>query len=265
MIQYSEVNEGAVFSFFAALVPVWVVLCLAALVVRYRRAGRVERQQIKWLLVATAVFAAAYIPVFLVTDFDFGPNTVFWSYLWMVAMLLIPASIGIAILRYRLCDIDLIIRKTLVYVVLDRAAGVGLLRQRGAACSGVRAADRRQQSPWRSWSRRWRSRRCSTPLRNRIQDSSTGASTARSTTRQQVLAQFAITARDETDMNALSVELMNVVKETLAPTSMSIWLQGIRVYRSDNARFAPELTAADSVWELQASWGQNALRTANTA
>ena len=115
LIQYSEVSEGAVFSFFAALMPVWVVLCLAALVVRYRRAGRVERQQIKWLLVATAVFAAAYIPVFLVTDFDFGPNTAFWGYLWMVAMLLIPVAIGIAILRYRLFDIDLIIRKTLLY------------------------------------------------------------------------------------------------------------------------------------------------------
>ena len=120
LIQYSTGStKGAVLSFFAALMPVWVVLCLAALVVRYRRAGQVERQQIKWLLFATAVFAAAYIPVFLVTDFDFGPNTVFWSYLWMVAMLLIPASIGIAILRYRLYDIDLIIRKTLVYTALS--------------------------------------------------------------------------------------------------------------------------------------------------
>ena len=163
--------------------PVWVVLCLAALVVRYRRAGQVERQQIKWLLFATAVFAAAYIPVFLVTDFDFGPNPVFWSYLWMAAMLLIPASIGIAILRYRLYDIDLIIRKTLVYSVLSGLlalvyfGGVVLLQRLFGALTGVEGSPLAVVVSTLAIAAS--SPRCAAASRTRL----TGASTARSTTR----------------------------------------------------------------------------------
>ena len=66
-----------------------------------------------------------------------------------------------------------------------------------------------------------------TPLRRRIQAVIDRRFFRKKYDAQQVLARFAITARDETDMNALSVELMNVVKETMAPTSMSIWLQGV--------------------------------------
>ena len=66
-----------------------------------------------------------------------------------------------------------------------------------------------------------------TPLRRRIQAVIDRRFFRKKYDAQQVLARFAITVRDETDMNALSVELMNVVKETMAPTSMSIWLRGI--------------------------------------
>jgi hypothetical protein len=119
LVEYSIVQDSAIFAFFAAVMPVWVVLCLASLVVRYRRAGLVERQQMKWLLLATALFAAAYVPSFILFDRDeYGYATIF-NYLWMVAMPLIPVSIGIAILRYRLFDIDLIIRKTVQYGVLS--------------------------------------------------------------------------------------------------------------------------------------------------
>ena len=57
IFEYSAVQESAIFDFFFVVMPVWVVLCLASLVVRFRRAGWVERQQLKWLLVITAVFA----------------------------------------------------------------------------------------------------------------------------------------------------------------------------------------------------------------
>jgi hypothetical protein len=227
LFQYSEVSEGAVFSFFAALMPVWVALCLAALVVRYRRAGLVERQQIKWLLVATAVFAAAYIPVFLVTDFDFGPNTAFWSYLWMVAMLLIPVAIGIAILRYRLFDIDLIIRKTLLYTVTSTLlallffGSVILLQRIFEAATG-------QQSQLAIVLSTLAIAALFSPLRTRIQGWIDRRFYRKKYDAQQVLAQFAITARDETDMNALAAELARVVQETLEPAEVKVWLKGTR-------------------------------------
>jgi cytochrome b subunit of formate dehydrogenase len=207
--------------------PVWVVLCLAALVVRYRRTGRVERQQIKWLLVATAVFAAAYIPVFLVTDFNFGPNTAFWNYLWMVAMLLIPVAIGIAILRYRLYDIDVIIRKTLLYTATTALLallffGSVILLQRGfEAITG-------QQSQLAIVLSTLAIAALFNPLRNRIQAAIDRRFYRKKYDAQQVLAQFAITARDETDMNALTAELARVVQETMEPEEVKVWLKSIR-------------------------------------
>ncbi len=233
LIQINAVEESVVFSFFIALMPVWVVLCLAALAVRYRRAGQVERQQIKWLLFATAVFAAAYIPVFLVTDFNDGPNTAFWSYLWMVAMLLIPASIGIAILRYRLYDIDLIIRKTLVYSLLSGLlalvyfGGVVLLQRLFGVLTGV------EQSPAAVVISTLAIAALFTPLRRRIQDAVDRRFYRKKYDARQVLAQFAVTARDETDLDALTGELARVVQETLQPEGVSVWLKVDGVFHTE--------------------------------
>lgn len=226
LISSKEVSESVVLTFFAALMPVWVVLCLAALVVRYRRAGQVERQQIKWLLYATAVFAATYIPVFLLTDFDFGPDPAFWSYLWMVAMLLIPAAIGIAILRYRLFDIDIIIRKTLLYTMTTALlalvffGSVILLQRVFEAVTG-------QQSQLAIVLSTLAIAALFNPLRTRIQGWIDRRFYRKKYDAQQVLAQFAITARDETDMNALTSELARVVQETMQPEGVSVWLKEI--------------------------------------
>lgn len=223
IFEYNAVQESAIFAFFFAVMPVWVVLCLASLVVRYRRAGQVERQQMKWLLVATAVFAAAYIPVFLVTDFDSGPDTVFWSNLWMVAMPLIPASIGIAILRYQLFDIDLIIRKTVQYAVVTALLAmvyfgmVILLQSVFNSVSG-------QQSPFAIVISTLVIAALFTPLRRRIQDVIDRRFYRKKYDAQQVMAQFAITARDETDMDKLTAELVRVVQETMQPQHVTLWL-----------------------------------------
>jgi peptidoglycan/LPS O-acetylase OafA/YrhL len=209
--------------------PVCVVLCLAALVVRYRRAGRVERQQMKWLLVATALFAAAYIPVFLFTDFDFGPDAVFWSYLWMVAMLLIPVAIGIAILRYRLYDIDVIIRKALLYAVLTALLALVYFGSI-ALIQGIVTAVSGQSSSVVIVLSTLAIAALFAPLRRRIQDVIDRRFFRKKYDAQRVLAQFAVTARDETDLDTLTAELARVVQETLQPEHVSVWL------REDNRR-----------------------------
>lgn len=223
IFEYNAVQESAIFAFFAAVMPVWVVLCLASLVVRYRRAGLVERQQMKWLLVATAIFAAAYIPVFLITDFDSGPDTAFWSNLWMVAMLLIPVSIGIAILRYRLFDIDLIIRKTLVYAVLS---GVLALVYFGSVVllQNVvgRAAD--EQSPLVIVVSTLIIAALFAPLRQRVQAFIDRRFYRQKYDAQQILAQFIQTCRNETNIAQLRHRLTAVIQETLQPEFISVWL-----------------------------------------
>ncbi|MBK8986603.1 MAG: hypothetical protein IPM39_11060 [Chloroflexi bacterium] len=227
LIQNNGLNESAVFSFFFAMMPLWVVLCMASLVVRYRRAGRVERQQMKWLLVATAVFAAAYIPVFLFTDFAFGPDTAIWSNLWMIVMPLIPVSIGIAILRYRLFDIDLIIRKTVQYGVVTALLAlvyfgmVVLLQNVFNSVSG-------QQSPFAIVITTLLIAALFNPLRRRVQTAVDRRFYRQKYDAQQVLAQFAQVARDETDMEALTAELVRVVQETMQPEQVSVWLKSAK-------------------------------------
>jgi len=224
LIQNNGLNESAVFSFFFAMMPLWVALCLASLVVRYRRAGQVERQQMKWLLVATAVFAAAYIPVFLFTDFAFGPDTAIWSNLWMIVMPLIPVSIGIAILRYRLFDIDLIIRKTVQYGVLSALLALVYFGSVVLLQTVVgRATD--AQSPLVIVVSTLLIAALFAPLRKRVQTAVDRRFYRQKYDAQQVLAQFAVVARDETDMEALTAELVRVVQETMQPQSLSVWIK----------------------------------------
>jgi hypothetical protein len=222
IFEAKAVQESAILAFFTAVMPVWVVLCLMALAVRFRRAGQVERQQMKWLFFATVVFVAAYIPVFLVADFGNARNV--FNYLWMIAMLLIPAAIGIAILRYRLFDIDVIIRKTLMYAVLS---GVLALVYFGSVVllQNIvgRAAD--EQSPLVIVVSTLLIAALFTPLRQRVQAFIDRRFYRQKYDAQQILAQFAQTARDEVEMDVLQGELLRVVQETLQPETVSIWLK----------------------------------------
>ncbi len=98
------------------LTVITVGLCAASVFVRYRRSGKVERAQIKWFLYACVIFIAVYT----LSDLLFiGTDAPAWlSVLFSLGILFLPLSIGVAILRYHLYDIDIIIRRTLVYVPL---------------------------------------------------------------------------------------------------------------------------------------------------
>src|SRR5215212_8868064 len=108
------------------LVGVWivglvalVVVCAVALFVRYRRANETEREQIKWLLYACALFLVVYVGGFVS---GLGGTASLGGYIWGVffglSVTALPGAIGIAILRYRLYDIDVVINRTLVYAPL---------------------------------------------------------------------------------------------------------------------------------------------------
>ena len=193
-----------------------LVLALLSLALRFHRAAGVERQQIKWLLYVAALFLTAQLAI------SFG--AIGEQFTSLVA-LGFPIAIGIAVLRYRLFDIDVIIRKTLVYTALTALlalvyfGSVVLLQRLFGAVTGI------GQSPLAVVVSTLVIAALFTPLRRRIQDVIDRRFFRKKYDAQRILAQFALTARDETDLDALTAELVRVVQETLQPEGVSVWLR----------------------------------------
>ena len=203
-----------------------LVLVLVCQVYRYRKVSTpIERAQIKWFVAALAALVSTSVVQSLLTGQVLQPGTGFGDDLNQIFNLLIPFSITVAILRYRLWDIDVIIRKTLVYATLTVLlalvyfGSVVLLQRVFSALTGV------AQSPLVVVVSTLMIAALFTPLRRRIQNAIDRRFFRKKYDAQQVLAQFALTARDETDLDALTVELVRVVQETLQPEHVSVRLR----------------------------------------
>ena len=166
------------------------------------------------------LFPLTFIPVF----FDVpGPVAGLPYSLVPLGFAVMGVALGMAVLRYRLFDIDVIIRKTLVYTTLTVllalvSFGVVILlqrlfsRQTGGQQSTLAVVVLTLSS-------------CLFMPRAPIQDVIDRRFFRKKYNAQQVLAQFAQTARDETDLDALPAELVRVVDETLQPEQVSVWLR----------------------------------------
>ncbi|HJZ46348.1 MAG TPA: ferredoxin reductase family protein, partial [Roseiflexaceae bacterium] len=194
-----------------------VACCVAAVFVRYRRAAAQERAQIKWFLYACALFLIIYPIGSFVSSNDC------WSIVFDLMVLTIPTSIGIAILRYRLYDIDIIIRRTLVYSTLTLTLGLVYL--------GCIVVSRTLIAPYIGGSdvaivaSTLAIAALFTPLRRRIQNIIDKRFYRRKYDAAKVLAAFGATARDETDLERLTAELLRVVDATMQPESVGLWLR----------------------------------------
>jgi hypothetical protein len=200
------------------------LLSAASVIVRYRRAGLIEREQMKWLLFAMSLFAAVYIPAVFTSGEMQGLGGAILNVLFLASTLAIPIAIGIAILRYRLFDIDVIIRRTVTYAIVVALLGVVyfgsviLLQRLFAGMVGGNSEIVTVLSTLAIAA-------LFVPLRKRIQDAIDKRFNRQRYNAQQVLQKFAVTVRDETDLDKLSAELVSVVQETMQPKRVSVWLK----------------------------------------
>jgi hypothetical protein len=206
----------------AILASASMVACAISLIVRMRRAGRAERQQIKWLayggaLAVGAVFVGGVISVWI--------GEVGYA-LTSIGLLGVPIFTGVAILRYRLYDIDIVINRTLVYGALT-AALVGVYFGGVATLQALfRTLTGQEQQPQLAIV-------VSTlviaalfnPLRRRIQSFIDRRFYRSKYDARKTLESFSAKLRDETDLQALNNELVSVVRETIEPSHVSLWLR----------------------------------------
>jgi hypothetical protein len=203
------------------------LVAAASVVVGRRGARGVERQQIKWLLYAGAIFFVG--PTFQITVSYVVRVEGSWAswvgnILGVVSGLGVPVAIGFAILRYRLYDIDRIINRTLVYGSLTATlvalyfGGIVLSQRVFVLLIG-------QQSTLAVVASTLLIAALFTPLRRRIQSFIDRRFYRRKYDARKTLEAFASKLRDETDLEALNNELVGVVRETMQPAHVSLWLR----------------------------------------
>ena len=199
-----------------------VISSVVSLYVRYRRAREVERQQIKWLLYAGALFAAVYtLAVFPANESAFS---VLANLLFVASILAMPAAIAVAILRYRLYDIDVIIRRTLQYALLTGLLALVYFGSVLLLQSLVQTLTGQSRSPIVIVISTLGLAALFNPLRIRIQDVIDRRFYRKKYDSELALVQFAVTARDEVDLEQLVGVMLGVVEKTMQPERVSLWL-----------------------------------------
>ena len=197
-------------------IPV-VLAGIGALVVRYRRSQGEERQQLKWLTYAVTVV----VPLSLVG------NSLFPDFAWLIGGIgtaSIPVAIGVAVLRYRLYEIDLIINRTLVYGALT-ATLLALYSGAIVVLQRVFVLLTGQKSTLAVVASTLVIAALFNPLRRRIQAFIDRRFYRRKYDAAKTLEAFSAKLRDETDLDALSSDLTSVVRETMQPAHVSLWLR----------------------------------------
>src|SRR5215217_3471497 len=190
------------------------LVAAASVVVGRRGARGVERQQIKWLLYAGAIWFVGNVL----------KNTVFSPLVGVSCGLGGPIAIGIAILRYRLYEIDTLINRTLVYGSLTATlvalyfGGIVVLQRVFVILTG-------QQSTLAVVASTLAIAALFVPLRRRIQSFIDRRFYRRKYDARKTLEAFSVKLRDETNLDALSDDLVGVARRTVQPAHVSLWLR----------------------------------------
>jgi hypothetical protein len=194
--------------------------------VRLRRSRGVERQQVKWFAYAEVVLVIGTIAAYTISEASSVPS---WArsvgfLLTMVGIAGLPIGVAIAVLRHRLYDIDLLINRTLVYATLTVSlltvyfGGIVVLQRLFVLLTG-------QKSTLAVVASTLTIAALFMPLRRRIQSFIDRRFYRRKYDARKTLEAFSAQLRDETDLNALSEDLVGVVRETMQPSHVSLWLR----------------------------------------
>jgi hypothetical protein len=216
-----DVESGLLGGVLALLMLVSVCSAVASLVVRFRHSTGTERLQLKWFTYASVLFVAGFISMALVDVLAGARSTV--ADVLVVALVPMPAlGAGIAILKYRLYDIDRIINKTLVYGAVTALLAVGYFAGIVAAQAIVPVAG---DSPVVVAATTLAMVALFRPLRNRIQDFVDRRFYRRRYDAARTIESFGSRLRQETDLDSLSSELLMLVSNTMQPAHASLWLR----------------------------------------
>jgi hypothetical protein len=209
-----------------------ILVASISLLLRLRRARGVERQQIKWFVAASMATASASILTYIISEAIDARWLELAGYaLVLVGLCGMPTTAGIAILRYRLYDVDIVINRTLVYGLLTTLLAAGyfgsiiLLEGIGSLVFNVPfRALTGQDTQLASVAATLAMAALFTPLRRRIQGFIDRRFYRRKYDARKTLETLSAKLREETDLDALSYDLVEVVRETMQPTHVSLWL-----------------------------------------
>ncbi|MHB8749908.1 MAG: PP2C family protein-serine/threonine phosphatase, partial [Aggregatilineales bacterium] len=207
-----------------------ILLFIPSLVLRYRRAGQRERLQMKWLAGFSILFVIAgsiltSLGLFDENPYQHGPlGAIVLGAFSLYLALFIPLAVANAIFRYRLYDIDILIRRTLIYSTLTAVlavlyfAGIVLTQSLFRALTG-------QTSDLAIVVSTLGIAALFTPLRQRIQNGIDRRLYRRKYDAERTLSAFSATLRSEVDLDRLTTALVAVVQETMQPAQVSLWLR----------------------------------------
>src|SRR5829696_6951821 len=196
--------------------------CMAASVVsvvlRFRRSEGVERQQLKWFTSAAALMLVVQLATMTVL-----PDGVAGDLLFGLSIALVPIAAGVAILRYRLYDIDRLINRTLVYAALTAVLGAvyaGLVLALGLL-GGVGG----ELPSWAVAGATLAVAALFQPARRRVQAAVDRRFNRRRYDAARTVEAFSARLRDQVDLDTLAAELLAGVEQTVEPTTVSLWLR----------------------------------------
>ena len=218
-----------------ALMLILIAVSVGSLLMRRLYARGVERQQTKWFTYAAAVAASGAILEYIISE----PLELVWfgwagHALVLIGLAGMPISMGIAITRYRLYEIDIIINRTLVYGSLTAVlvalyfAGIVVLQRLFVLLTG-------QQSTLAVVASTLMIAALFTPLRRRLQGFIDRRFYRSKYDAAKTLEAFSVKLRDETDLDALNADLVGVVRETMQPAHVSLWLRLETASKKDEA------------------------------
>jgi len=200
-----------------------IVAALASLVMRFRRAADEERQQLKWLLYSAGIVALT-LPLSALVDTRIpGEDGVNWSnFLITASIATAPAAMGLAILKHRLYDIDDIINRTAVYIALTVCLGLAYYASVVVLQSVIGGSE---SPPFVVAASTLAAAALFRPARERIQGLIDRRFNRRKYDAALTIESFSARLRDEIDLDSLTDHLIQVVRGTMEPVQVSLWLK----------------------------------------